>query len=194
LKKDAKSAAKPKQKSASKKMKQMSSEMQESMDSGEQEQLEEDIAVLRQILDNLVAYSFSQEEVMNQFRNIKRGSPAFNKFLKTQQDLKQQFKHIDDSLFSMSLRNPKIAENVTKEIGNVQYNIDRSLDNLVEANVPKAASHQQYSVSSANKLADFLADILTGMQMSMSMSGKGKGKGQPSPGKGSGSALSSQTL
>lgn len=185
LKKEAKSAAKPKQKSASKKMKQMSSEMQESMDSGEQEQLEEDIAVLRQILDNLVAYSFSQEEVMNQFRNIKRGSPAFNKFLKTQQDLKQQFKHIDDSLFSMSLRNPKIAENVTKEIGNVQYNIDRSLDNLVEANVPKAASHQQYSVSSANKLADFLADILTGMQMSMSMSGKGKG--QPSPGKGSGS-------
>lgn len=187
LKKDAKSAAKPKQKSASKKMKQMSSEMQESMEGGEQEQMEEDIAVLRQILDNLVAYSFSQEEVMNQFRNIKRGSPAFNKFLKTQQDLKQQFKHIDDSLFSMSLRNPKIAENVTKEIGNVQYNVDRALDNLVEVNVPKAASHQQYAVSSSNKLADFLADILTSMQMSMSMSGKGKGKGQPSPGKGSGS-------
>lgn len=187
LKKESKSTAKPKQKSAAKKMKQMSSDMQESMDEGEQEQLEEDLAMLRQILDNLVSYSFSQEEVMKQFKNIKRGSPAFNKFLKAQQDLKQQFKHVDDSLFSMSLRNPKIAESITKEVGNVQYNVDKALANLADANISRGVYHQQYSVSSSNKLADFLADILTNMQMSMSMSGKGKGKGQPSPGKGSGS-------
>lgn len=187
LKKDAKSAAKPKQKSASKKMKQMSSDMQESMDYGDQEQMQEDFAMLRQVLDNLVSYSFSQEDVMKQFKNLKRGSPAFNKFLKKQQDLKQQFKHVDDSLFALSLRNPKIAENITKEIGNVQYNIDKALDVLAEANVSRGVYHQQYAVSSSNKLADFLADVLTSMQMSLSMSGKGKGKGQPSPGKGSGS-------
>jgi hypothetical protein len=34
---------------------------------GDMEQLEEDVAMLRQILDNLLA--FSQEEVMNQFRH-----------------------------------------------------------------------------------------------------------------------------
>jgi hypothetical protein len=44
---------------------------------------------------------------MNQFRKHKSGSPAFNKNIKIQQDLKQQFKHVDDSLFAMSLRNPK---------------------------------------------------------------------------------------
>jgi hypothetical protein len=187
LKKESKSTAKPKQKSAAKQMKQMSSDMQESMDESEQEQLEEDFVMLRQILDNLVSYSFSQEEVMKQFKNLKRGSPTFNKFLKEQQDLKQQFKHVDDSLFAMSLRNPKIAENITKEVGNVQYNVDKALENLADANISRGVYHQQYSVSSSNKLADFLADILTNMQMSMSMSGKGKGKGQPSPGKGSGS-------
>jgi hypothetical protein len=88
LKKDSKAGAKPKQKSASKKMKQMSQDMQSDMEMGEQEQMEEDVAMLRQILDNLLAYSFSQESVMGQFKGLKRGSPSFNKNLKIQQDLK----------------------------------------------------------------------------------------------------------
>ncbi len=187
LQKQQKDKAKPKQKNASKKMKQMSQQMQEQMASGEMEQMEEDVEMLRQILDNLLEYSFSQEDVMKQFKNLKRGAPSFNKNLKIQQDLKQQFKHVDDSLFAMSLRNPKIAEDITKEIGNVQYNIDKSIETLAEANVPKGNSHQQYAVSSSNKLADFLSDILNGMQMQMSSSGAGKGK--PKPGQGSGMQL-----
>ena len=135
LKKEAKNAAKSKQKSASKKMKQMSSEIQSEMDGGDTQQMEEDVAMLRQILDNLVAFSFSQEDVLKQFKNLKRGSPAFNKYLKTQQDLKQQFKHIDDSLFAMSLRNPRFEENITKEIGNVEYNIDKAIETLADAEI-----------------------------------------------------------
>lgn len=187
LQKQQKDKAKPKQKSASKKMKQMSQEMQEKMASGEMEQMDEDVAMLRQILDNLLAYSFSQEDVMKQFKSLRRGAPSFNKNLKIQQDLKQQFKHVDDSLFAMSLRNPKIAEEVTKEIGNVQYNVDKALENLVEVNISKGNSHQQYAVSSANKLADMLSDILNGMQMQMQMQGQGQGK--PKPGQGQGMQL-----
>ena len=182
LQKQNQDKAKPKQKSASKKMKQMSEQMMEMMASGEMEHMDEDVAMLRQILDNLLSYSFSQEDVMKQFKNLKRGSPSFTKNLKIQQDLKQQFKHVDDSLFALSLRNPKIAEDVTKEIGNVQYNVDKALENLVEANVPKGNSHQQYAVSSANKLADLLSDILNSMQMQMS----GQGQGKPKPGQGQG--------
>ena len=187
LKKESKAGAKPKQKSASKKMKQMSQDMQASMESGEQDQMEEDVAMLRQVLDNLLAYSFSQEDVMKQFKGLKRGSPSFNKNLKTQQDLKQQFKHVDDSLFALSLRNPKIAEEVTTEVGNVQYNVDKAIETLADANVPKGVSHQQFATSSANKLADMLAATLNNMQMSMSMSGSGKGK--PKPGQGDGMQL-----
>ena len=186
LQKKSKEGAKPKQKSASKKMKQMSQDMQSSMEMGEQEQMEEDVAMLRQILDNLLAYSFSQESVMGQFKGLKRGSPSFNKNLKIQQDLKQEFKHVDDSLFALSLRNPKLSEGVTAEVGNVQYNIEKSLETLAEADVFKGVSYQQFAISAANKLADMLASILFNMQMSMQMSGSGKGKGKPSPGKGSG--------
>jgi hypothetical protein len=55
----------------------------------------------------------------------------------------------------MSLRNPKIAEDITKEIGNVIYNVDKSLSSLTDAQVTKGLSHQQYTISAANKLADF---------------------------------------
>jgi hypothetical protein len=184
LQKQQKEKAKPKQKNAAKKMKQMSQEMAESMAGAEMEQMDEDIEMLRQILDNLLAYSFSQEDVMKQFKNLRRGAPSFNKNLKIQQDLKQQFKHVDDSLFAMSLRNPKIEENITKEIGNVQYNMDKALETLVEANVSKGNSHQQYAVSSSNKLADFLSDLLNNMQQQMQMSASGAGK--PKPGQGQG--------
>jgi hypothetical protein len=57
--------------------------MQESMDSGESDQLKKIVAMLRQILDNLLAYSFSQEDVMEQFKNLKRNSPSFNKNFKS---------------------------------------------------------------------------------------------------------------
>ncbi|WP_304198441.1 DUF4175 family protein, partial [Flavobacterium alvei] len=186
LQKNSKSSAKPKQKSAAKKMKQMAQKMEQEMEGGEKEELEEDIAMLRQILDNLLAFSFSQEDLMGKFKGYKIGSPAFNKALKNQQDLKLQFKHIDDSLFAMSLRNPKIGENITKEIGNAHYNLDKSIETLADAQIPKGVSHQQYTVSSANKLADFLTDVLNNMQMQMSGS---MGDGKPKKGEGDGMQL-----
>jgi hypothetical protein len=137
------------------------------------------------VLDNLLAFSFAQENLIIQFKGIQRGAPSFTKQLKIQQDLKLQFKHVDDSLFALSLRNPKIAENITTEIGNVQYNIDKSLSSLADAQIAKGVSHQQYTISSANKLADFLSDTLNSMQMSLS----GMGQGKPKPGKGQGQGM-----
>lgn len=182
LQKDKKESAKKNQKSAAKKMKQMSQKMEQSMESGEMEQLDEDIEMLRQVLDNLLAFSFSQEDLMKQFGNIKRGSISFSKHLKTQQDLKQEFAHVDDSLFALSLRNPKFGDEITKQIGEVHYNLDKSLENLADAQIPKGVSHQQYATTSANKLADFLTDLLNNMQQSMS----GMGAGNPKKGQGNG--------
>ncbi|MNF37613.1 hypothetical protein D3C84_185380 [compost metagenome] len=185
LQKSNRDKARPKQKNASKKMMEISMKMKESMEASESEQMEEDVKMLRQILDNLLAFSLSQENVMGQFKSLKAGSPSFNKYIKQQQNLKQQFKHVDDSLFAISLRNPKIAESVTKEIGNIEYNIDKSLETLSDAQISKGLSHQQYTVSSANKLADLLSDTLSNMQMSMS----GMGMGKPKPGQGQGMQL-----
>jgi hypothetical protein len=182
LQKDNKAKAKPKQKSAAKKMKEMSGAMEESRAGGEREQMEEDLAMLRQVMDNLLSFSFSEEDLMDRFKKLKRGAASFNKYLKTQQDLRLQFQHIDDSLFAMSLRNPMLSEPITKEIGNAYYNMEKAVEYLVESNVSRGISHQQYTISSANKLADMLSDVLNSMQMSLS--GSGQGKPKPSSGKG----------
>ncbi|KFC58197.1 hypothetical protein FEM08_30280 [Flavobacterium gilvum] len=178
--------AKPSQKSASKKMKEMSKSMSTALEQGGKDQIEEDVKMLRQILDNLLTYSFSQEDVMNQFKATKSGSPSFSKYIRNQQNLKTQFKHVDDSLFALSLRQPKIAESVTKEVANVQYNIDKSLDSFTESQWQRGLLQQQYAISSANKLADLLSDSLNNMQMQMSGSSSG---GKPKSGQGSGMQL-----
>ncbi|MEW5676501.1 hypothetical protein ABGT15_09330 [Flavobacterium enshiense] len=191
LQKHNQSKAKPKQKSAAQKMKQMSQKMMQAMEMDGMEQMEEDVKMLRQILDNLLAFSFSQEDLMKNFKSQSSRTLSFNKLLKKQQDLKNQFKHVDDSLFAMSLRNPKISEMITKEVGNVEYNIEKAIDNLADNNIPKGVSHQQYTVTSANKLADFLSDAMNQMQMEMMMpmDGQGMGKGKPKPGQGQGMQL-----
>ncbi|WP_313805837.1 DUF4175 family protein [Flavobacterium sp.] len=191
LQKQNASKAKPKQKSAAQKMQQMSQKMQASMESGDMDQMQEDVKMLRQILDNLLAFSFSQEDLMNNFKSTTNRAVGFNKFLKKQQDLKNQFKHIDDSLFAISLRNPKISESITKEVGNVQYNVDKSIDNFADNNIGKGVSHQQYTITSSNRLADFLSDAMNQMQseMMMQMQGQGQGKGKPKPGQGQGMQL-----
>ena len=179
------SKAKDSQKKAAQNLKKMSQSLKQAMEAVEQEQLQEDVKMLRQVLDNLLAFSNSQEDVMKQFKATKVGSATYNKYLKTQQTLKTQFKHVDDSLFAMSLRNTKIAEDVTKEIGIVQYNLDNAIDKLGNGFVSKGISHQQYGIASANKLADFLSEILHNMQMDLS----GMSNGNPKPGQGKGMQL-----
>ncbi|MFA9192442.1 DUF4175 family protein [Flavobacterium sp. FZUC8N2.13] len=185
LKNNNSAKAKPNQKNASKKMKAMSKKMEQGMEGAEMEQMEEDVKMLRQILDNLLAYSLSQEALMLRFKSSNSSSPAFNKNIKVQQDLRLQFKHVDDSLFAMSLRNPKLTEEITKEVGNVQYNVDKALETLTDSQISKGLSHQQYATASANKLGDFLSELLNNMQMSLSSMGQGK----PKPGQGQGMQL-----
>ncbi|RWX00085.1 DUF4175 family protein [Flavobacterium cerinum] len=183
--KENKQKAKPKQKSAADKMKKMGGQMMEMMMQGDQEQMEEDVKMLRQILDNLLAFSFSQENVMGKFKGSTTHSSSFSKNLKIQQDLKQQFRHVDDSIFAMSLRNPKITEEVTAEVGNVHYYMDKALVDLADNVIPRGISNQQYAITSSNKLADFLSDALNSMQMDL----QGSGMGKPKDGKGKGMQL-----
>ncbi|GAA4761378.1 MULTISPECIES: DUF4175 family protein [Flavobacterium] len=185
LKKNSPSSASPKQKSAAKKMQQMGQSMQMDMQGGEQEQLEEDVKMLRQILDNLVEVSFSQENLIKSVKEVNGNNASFAKNLKRQQDLKNQFRYVDDSLFAMSLRNPKIGDKVIIEIGNIHYNMDKSIVSFTENQIGRGTSSQQFALTGANTLANLLADILNSMQMQMS----GQGQGSPKPGKGQGSGM-----
>lgn len=187
LQKQNQQKAKPKQKSAAAKMKQMSQKMSQSMQSGDMEQMQEDAKLLRQILDNLLAFSFDEETLIKTTNTTQTRSLQLNKVLKKQQDLKLQFKHVDDSLFAVALRNPKITETILNEVGEIHYNLDKSLETLADNNIQKGASHQQYVLTSANRLADYLSNVQS--EMNMEMQGQGSGKGKPKPGGGNGMQL-----
>jgi myosin heavy subunit len=166
--------AKKSQKKAAQKMKQMSQKMQSAMEAGGGEQMQEDMDMLRQILDNLVLFSFEEEALMNQFKSIEVNHNKFANYLKKQNNLREHFEHIDDSLFALSLRQPKLSEQVNKEITEVYYNIDKALNLMADNQLYQGISSQQFAVTAANNLADILSDVLDNMEESMSMSaGKG---------------------
>ena len=171
-----KSAAKKNQKSAAEQMQQMSKKMQQAMQMQSGEQLEEDAKMLRQILDNLVFYSFEQESLMNKFKDIEANNASFSNKLKKQQVLREHFKHVDDSLFALSLRNPMISDKINKEVTDVHFNVDKTLELLAETDIYKANGSQQYAITAANNLADYLSEVLNNMQNQMMNSMPGSGQ------------------
>ncbi|EGV43153.1 hypothetical protein BZARG_1014 [Bizionia argentinensis JUB59] len=173
--------AQKKQKQAAEKMKQLGEKMKMAMQSSGGEQMQEDLDMLRQILDNLILFSFEQEDLMDRFKSIEINHNKYASYLRNQNDLKEHFSHVDDSLFALSLRQPKLSETVNKEISEVFFNIDKSLEQFSENRLYQGVGNQQYTITAANNLADFLSDIMDQMQMSMQASGSGS-SGKPEQG------------
>ncbi|GAA4268769.1 DUF4175 family protein [Hyunsoonleella aestuarii] len=175
-KQESQKQAQKNQKNAARKMKQLSQKMQSSMQGGGGEQMQEDMEMLRQILDNLVLFSFDEEALMNKFKAIGVNNNKYASYLRNQHNLREHFEHVDDSLFALSLRQPKLSEKVNKEITEVYFNIEKALVLLAENQLYQGVSNQQFAITAANNLADILSNILDSMQESLSMSpGKGQG-------------------
>ena len=162
------------QKSTSQKMSQMSQKMQQSMMDGEGQREEENILTLQTILDNLIIFSLDQESLMNDFGSITDKHPDFAKKLKKQHVLKDYFEHIDDSLYTLSLRMPHLSVKIQEQITETHYNINAALKNLAENNRNKGMSNQQYAMTSSNNLALLLSQMLDQMQNANPSIGKGK--------------------
>jgi len=174
--------AQEKQKKASKKMKEMSQKLKSMLGGGGGGgggQMQEDAEMLRQILENLLLYSFDQEALMNTFESIDIDNNKYGKYIIEQSNLREHFEHIDDSLFALSLRQPKISEQVNSQITEVYFSIDKALDQLTENRLYQGVSSQQYAITASNELASFLSDVLDNMEMSMN----------PTPGSGQGEQL-----
>ncbi len=179
LDQDKKKKASKSQKSAANKMRKMAQDMQMQMAAGGAEMIEEDIAMLRQIIENLIRFSYKQEDLMNSLKNMHKDHPGYSKKLKEQNRLKSFFEHIDDSLYVLAMRQPKLSQKINKPLANAHYYLEQTLEHYTDFKMQKALADQQYIMTSANDLALMLSLMLDNMQNSMSMGqGKGKGKGK----------------
>ncbi len=170
--------ASKKQKSAAEKMKEMSEELGKSASGdGGGSSIIEDADMLRQILDNLITFSFKQEKLYDRLEEADVDNAQFSGTVREQQELRDLFGHVDDSLFALSLRRAELSEFVNEQITEVYYNIDKSLESMAESQIYQGVSYQKYVMNASNSLADFLANMLDNMQQSM-QAGKGQGQGQ----------------
>ncbi|MEI6019831.1 MAG: DUF4175 family protein [Bacteroidota bacterium] len=189
LSKNNKKAASQSQKKAEEKMEEMQQEMEKFMADEADQQAEENAESLRQILENLLKLSFSQEALINDLNSTRIDNPKYIDIPKKQNKLKDDSKLIEDSLLALSKRAPSISAIVNREINAIHDNMDKTVKNLAERNVGLSAMNMQESMKSANNLALLLNESLEAMQQQMKKQKENKsqkGGKCKKPGKGSG--------
>jgi hypothetical protein len=129
---------------------------------------------MRKILENLMTFSFKQEALMNKFDAISTTHPDFGKDLKKQNNIRTYFEHIDDSLYVLSMRLPKISSKIQNDLSTAHYNLEQSLENFSEGRFDNGVSNQRYVMTSANNLSDYLSTMLNNMKNASMKMGAGK--------------------
>ena len=177
LQKEEKTAAKKNQRKSANKMEEMSAKMQEAMMEMQAESIEENMEDVRKVLENLMVFSFKQEKIMQKFKTISTNHPDFGKNLRDQNGIVTYFEHIDDSLYVLSMRLPKISVKIQEDLSTAHYNLEQSLENFSEDRFNMGISNQRYVMTAANSMADYLSNVLDGMKNGAMKMGKKKGKG-----------------
>jgi hypothetical protein len=169
------------QKKNSEKLKETSEKLSQMTANMEMEMITEDIGNLRNIVDNLLKLSFEQERLIDAFYDVKQVDPRFVELSQEQLKLKDDAEIVKDSLLALSERVAQLSTAITREVAEVNRNIDAALTNLRDRNRNKALSNQQFAMASINELALLLDVLLQQMQEAMASS---MGKGKPKDGKG----------
>lgn len=195
-----KKSASKMQQSASDSMQKLSEKLKQMQSDMEMESNEESMEDLKDILSNLIETSFNQEQLMNEIRTTSNTDPKYPSLISTQKDIKIDLIMIEDSLLSLSKRQASISAMVNKEIGNINLNMDKTLESLLALNTigptssrqkDLALANQQQIMTSVNNLALMLSEALEQMQKQQMQSKSGKGAcKKPMPGQ-SGSSMKS---
>jgi len=176
LSKNNRSKASDSQKDAADQLESMADSMQLEKEEAEEEDLAEDIATLRQILENLIRVSFKQEDVMQNVKKAGTKSPLFTDYIREQSNIQDYMRMIDDSLTQLAKRQPMVEPFITKEVTKIREYSKAAQEQLVDRRTQQALSNQQFALTSMNNLALMLAESLKKMKDKQSSSSCCKGK------------------
>lgn len=173
------------QKQAAEEMEKLSAQMAEAQTDIEQQDLAEDAETIRQILKNLVQLSFNQEDLINKVNKIYIQDPQYQTIISSQNIIKSDFVNVEDSLRSIAKRQVAVASSITKELGEINENLSKSLKSLLDMNQSfygqarnvGSARSMQYTMTSFNNLALILAESLDKMQNQMRQNQQKKNNG-----------------
>lgn len=172
------------QKNAAQNLEQMSASLMKMAGGMDMQIVDINIKATRQLLSNLIRYSFAQEDLLKAEKEVVTNQQIFDKQLEKQHTLKQNSEMIKDSLFSLSKRIFQLAPSINKETSELTGNLDKALSYLEDRRIREARVSQQFAMSNANNLALMLDETLSHlMQMQMQAQGQQGGQGMPSSGK-----------
>lgn len=170
------------QQKAVQKMQKMQQQMESSQSSMQMEMDMQNIESLRQIIHGLVKLSFDQEAIMKSFADLNQSDPRFNVLAQQQLKLKDDAKVLEDSLLALGKRDPFMGSIVTKEVGELNNHLEKTIEANHERRRPVAASEMQFTMTAINNLAlmlddhfDMMMQMMANAQPSM---GKSKNKGK----------------
>ncbi len=171
------------QKNNAQNMKKMAESMDSMMNSNSSQQKGEDIESLRKILDNLIRFSFSQEDLKDKFTLIRNTDPKYIEFSEKQLALKEDFSIINDSLKSLAERVQQISKPILDELYNININLSETEKVLKRRDAQGARNLQNKVMTSSNNLALLLSEIMNQMKNQQQSGGSGSGKQNPKDGK-----------
>ncbi|MFY9591307.1 MAG: hypothetical protein WAP54_04935, partial [Bacteroidales bacterium] len=146
------------------------------MQEQEQEEMSENIEDIRQVLENLITFSFNQEEILTEQKGLSPRDPRYREFILKQKNIEDDFKIIRDSLNAMSGRIPQLGPMVEKEIRTIHKNLSTIMDEIGENRRYLVEASQQLVMTSANNLALLLLEMMEQMQNQMANSKSGDGQ------------------
>jgi len=173
------------QEKAAQQLQQMASSMQQMANGMDAEQIDIDIKATRQLLTNLMRFSFDQEQLMSKVKTTPLSSPNYVVNAREQDRLKSNARMMKDSLFALSKRVFQIAASVNKETTDLEANINSTVTALEGRRLSEAVTRQQYAMTSANNLALLLNELLENLLQAQAQA-SGSGQGAPRQGKGNG--------
>ncbi len=175
LSQDDNQGASDSQKSNAKEMQDLSDKLQEMMDQQMQQQATENMQDLRQILDNLLIFSFEQEEIMVNQKGLSVRDPRYRNFMLRQKQIQDNFSVIRDSLNTLGQRVPELGPTINKERAGIYRNLDGIIEDMADNRQNRVQTSQQLVMTSANNLALLLSEVLEQMQEQMAMQMGGNG-------------------
>jgi len=164
----------------SKKAKDLSEKISDMINNNRVKESGENGETLRQILENLLYFSFIQENINENFIVSSKNNPKYFENVKNQNNLTVLYSIIKDSLLALSKRTPELGSHISRKV----YGLESSLFDidiyLKEYNLSMCTVEQRKVIELSNDLILLLSESLKNMENSGEGSeGSQKNKNKP---------------
>ncbi|PWN07336.1 DUF4175 family protein [Rhodohalobacter mucosus] len=162
------------QQQLSESMRSESERFRSSMQQMSGQQMQVNIAALQQALYTLFDLSETQEHLTQSASETRSRSQGFVELAREQKNISDQFTIVADTLFAISSQIPGIPNRINQKKADVERELERSLDEMVERNQRGSSVTSREALGGMNDLTSMIASLIDQL---MNMQGGGAGGG-----------------